>query len=174
MGVRSPAVPPPVTWGTLSGKPVSFPPASHTHPWGEITAKPTTFPPEAHSHAWADITGKPTTFAPAAHTHVWTDITDRPTIPAGNTLLGTVTLSENALVAISAGVRRLTMTTPTNWGVAPGQNLLLFATSLPSGSYATHDVIATAANTIQVGLTAPLLAIGASYSITARLVRINT
>lgn len=156
MGLKAPAVPAKVTWSTLEGK-------------------PSVYPPDTHSHAWADITNKPTTFNPAAHTHVWADITDRPTIPAtAATLLGTITLSENALVSIAAGVRRLTITTPTNWGVTTGQNLLLFAASLPSGSYATHDVIATAANTIQVGLTAPLLAIGASYSITARLVRINT
>ncbi|WP_249276683.1 hypothetical protein [Sphingomonas baiyangensis] len=71
-------------------------------------------------------------------------------------------------------MRRLSVTVPSAWGVSPGQNLLLFAVSLPNGSYATHDVIATAANTIEVGVTAPLLAIGAGYSINARLVRINT
>jgi hypothetical protein len=86
-------------------------------------------------------------------------------------ILGTVTLAESATVAISAGTRRLTITTPTAWNVVAGQNLLLFPVSVPSGGYATHDVIATAANIISVGLTAPLLAIGASYSIPARLAR---
>jgi len=87
-------------------------------------------------------------------------------------ILGTVTLAESAgLVSITAGTRRLTITTPTAWNVAAGQNLLLFPGAVPSGSYATHDVIATAANTISVGLTAPLLAIGASYSISGKLAR---
>lgn len=44
--------------------------------WASITGKPSTFPPSTHSHAWSDITGKPTTFAPAAHTHPIADITD--------------------------------------------------------------------------------------------------
>lgn len=92
--------------------------------------------------------------------------------PAVQTLLGTFNLSEAALVAISAGTRRLTVTVPTAWGVAVGQNLICFPNAIPAG-YATHDVVATAANTISVGLTAPLLAIGASYTITCRLVRIG-
>lgn len=96
--------------------------------------------------------------------------------PATNpaTLLGTVTLSETAAVAITAGTRRLTLTTPTTWGVTAGQNLLIFPVSVPSGAYATHDVIATGANTISVGLTAPLIAVLSSYTIQCRLVRLNT
>jgi len=99
--------------------------------------------------------------------------------PAGsnataNTLLGTFTLSETAVVAIAAGTRRLTVTVPSGWGVNTGQNLVAFPTSVPSSAYATHDVIATGPNTISVGLTTPLIAVMASYSITCRLVRINT
>lgn len=51
---------------------------NHAHSWGEITGKPTTFPPAAHSHDWGSITGKPTTFAPSAHTHAWGQITGAP------------------------------------------------------------------------------------------------
>lgn len=91
------------------------------------------------------------------------------------TLLGAIILAETAqLVAITAGARRITVTTPTAWGIVPGQNLLLFPTSLPSGAYATHDVIATAANTLSIGLTTPAIALLSSYSILCRLVRINT
>lgn len=96
-----------------------------------------------------------------------------PSGPAGSTLLGTFTLSENALIAIAAGTRRLSVTLPASYGVAVGQNLICIPQSVPAG-YATHDVTVTAANTISVGLTAPLLAIGASYTITCRLVRLNT
>lgn len=93
---------------------------------------------------------------------------------SGATLLGTVTLSETAqLISINAGTRRVTITTPTAWGVTPGQNLLLFPVAVPNASYATHDVIATAANTLSIGLTTPAIALLASYSISARLVRIN-
>lgn len=96
--------------------------------------------------------------------------------PATNpaTLLGTITLSETATVAITAGARRVTVTTPLAWGVATGQNLLIFPLSVPSGAYATHDVIPTAANTLSIGVTAPLLAVMATYTIQCRLVRINT
>lgn len=89
------------------------------------------------------------------------------------TLLGTVTLTEAAaLVAISAGTRRVTITTPAAWGVKVGDDLIVNPIAVPAG-YATHDVTVTGPNTITVGLTAPLLAIGASYSIPCRLRRLN-
>lgn len=93
---------------------------------------------------------------------------------SGATLLGTITVSETATSAITAGARRVTISTPVVWGVAVGQNLIAFPLSVPSGLYAVHDVIPTAANTISVAVSAPLLMVGASYSIQCRLVRINT
>ena len=42
--------------------------------WGDVTGKPETFPPATHTHAWDDVTGKPSTFAPATHTHTIADI----------------------------------------------------------------------------------------------------
>lgn len=51
MSVRAPGMLPPVTWGTLSGKPATFAAAPHTHPWADITEKPAAFPPSAHTHA---------------------------------------------------------------------------------------------------------------------------
>lgn len=93
---------------------------------------------------------------------------------AGATLLGTITVAETALISITAGARRVTVTTPTAWGVAVGQNLLVVPVSVPNGLYATHDVVVTGANTISVGISAPLLAVGASYSIQCRLLRVNT
>lgn len=112
---------------------------------------------------WSTLNGKPSTFPPETHTH------------AGlATLLGNITIAETALITITAGARRVTVTTPAGYGVTAGQNLIVFPVSVPSGLYATHDVIATGPNTISVGISAPLLAVGASYSITCRLVRINT
>lgn len=89
------------------------------------------------------------------------------------TVLGNITVSETALIAITAGARRVTVTTPAGYGVAPGQNLIAFPLSVPNGLYAIHDVIPTAANTISVGVSAPLLAVGMSYSIQCRLVKIT-
>jgi len=89
------------------------------------------------------------------------------------TLLGVVTLTETAAtVAISAGTRRLTIATPAAWGVKVGDDLVVSPVSVPGG-YATHDVTVTGPNTITVGLTAPLLAIGAKYSIECRVRRFN-
>ena len=88
-------------------------------------------------------------------------------------LLGTVNLTQTATVAISAGTRRLTLTTPASWGVVAGDPL----TALPSvalAGYAVHDVVAVSPTSISVGFTAPLLAIGASFTIPLRIARLNT
>ncbi len=90
---------------------------------------------------------------------------------AGATLIGTVNVTETAAIAINAGVRKVTVTVS---GVTTGNNYLLFPISATPAGYALADVVCTAANTLQVSLTAPLLALGASYSIPCRLVRINT
>lgn len=37
--------------------------------WNSISGKPSTFTPASHSHSWGSITGKPSTFAPSSHTH---------------------------------------------------------------------------------------------------------
>lgn len=44
--------------------------------WDSLTGKPTTFTPSTHSHAYVDITGKPTTFTPSAHVHPIAEITN--------------------------------------------------------------------------------------------------
>ena len=51
-----------------------------TKDWASITGKPTTFPPSSHTHAWSEITGKPSSFTPASHTHAWSEITGKPSI----------------------------------------------------------------------------------------------
>lgn len=86
--------------------------------------------------------------------------------PSSKVSLGTITLAQNALVAITAGVRTLTLPLQ---GVLAGDDLTIHPVGpLPAG-YAIHGIAATAANTVQVTLTAPLLAIGASYSIPCRV-----
>lgn len=88
----------------------------------------------------------------------------------GATPLGTVTITQTATVALSAGIRSLVVAVP---GVKPGDNILLFpAGTLPAG-YVIHNAVATAANQLTVYFTAPLLAINASFSIPCRVVRIG-
>ncbi|WJN62723.1 minor tail protein [Streptomyces phage phiScoe15] len=68
-----------VDWASLSNKPSTFPPDSHTHDYTTLTNKPTTFPPSSHTHDWSQITGEPATFPPSTHSHSWSSITSKPT-----------------------------------------------------------------------------------------------
>lgn len=64
-----------VAWGSITGKPSSFNPDSHTHDWADITGEPaytTRWP------SWSEVTGKPSTFTPSSHSHDWSDITGEP------------------------------------------------------------------------------------------------
>lgn len=87
------------------------------------------------------------------------------------TFVGTVTVSETAVVAILAGVRKVTITVS---GVTVGSNYLLFPISATPAGYALADVVATGANTLQVTITVPAIVLGGSYSIPCRLVKIST
>ncbi|WJN62956.1 minor tail protein [Streptomyces phage phiScoe25] len=68
-----------VDWASLSNKPSTFPPDSHTHDYTTLTNKPTSFPPSSHTHDWSQITGEPATFPPSTHSHTWSSITSKPT-----------------------------------------------------------------------------------------------
>lgn len=80
--------------------------------------------------------------------------------------LSNVTISETAVLAISAGVRKVTITGVT--GIVAGDRVVLTPVSATPAGYALADVVATAANTLQVTLTVPLIALGASYSIVCK------
>ncbi|MBW6523427.1 hypothetical protein KZ810_07940 [Sphingomonas sp. RHCKR47] len=84
--------------------------------------------------------------------------------------LGTLTLTQKATVALVAGVRRLTITTPAAWKVDASQVLTIAPTAILTG-YAVHDVVATKANEVSVALTCPALAVGASFTLPAKLIR---
>ena len=88
-------------------------------------------------------------------------------------LLGTVNLTQTATAAISAGTRRLVLTIPTTWAVVAGDPLMALP-SVAIAGYAVHDVVAVSPTSISVGFTAPLLAIGASFTIPLRIARLNT
>lgn len=88
-------------------------------------------------------------------------------------LLGTVNLTQTATIAISAGTRRMVVAIPTAWGVVAGDPLIALP-SVAIAGYAVHDVVAVSPISLSIGLTAPLLAIGASFTIPLRIARLNT
>lgn len=90
-----------------------------------------------------------------------------------STILGSVTIAQTATVAISAGTRRMVVTIPASWGVVAGDPLIALPSTAVAG-YAVHDVVAVSATSLSIGITAPLLAIGASFSIPCRIARLNT
>lgn len=60
----------PVAWNEVTGKPSTFPPATHTHTVAQVDGLQSTLDSlENKTVAWGDVTGKPSTFAPATHTH---------------------------------------------------------------------------------------------------------
>lgn len=94
-------------------------------------------------------------------------------IPAGVTPLGSVTVVDKAAgVVVQAGVRRVLVPVPAELGVAAGDPLLI-CPAVAFAGYVFHDVAAVSATSLSIGLTGPLLAIGASYTITARLFRLG-
>lgn len=75
-----------LTWNSISGKPSTFTPSSHTHTKSQITDFPSSMPasdvyawakaPSKPSYSWSEITGKPSTFTPSSHTHPLSGISD--------------------------------------------------------------------------------------------------
>lgn len=75
-----------LTWNSISGKPSTFTPSSHTHTKSQITDFPSSMPasdvyawakaPSKPSYSWYEITSKPSTFTPSSHTHPLSDISD--------------------------------------------------------------------------------------------------
>jgi len=88
-------------------------------------------------------------------------------------ILGSITLAQTATVAITAGTRRMVVTIPASWGVVAGDPLIALPSTAVAG-YVVHDVVAVSATSLSIGITAPLLAIGASFSIPCRIARLNT
>lgn len=86
--------------------------------------------------------------------------------------LGTATLAETAVIAISAGFRTLTIIGIT--GLLTTDNVLLFpvvtaGVGIPDG-YAIHNTWCSANGTLKVRLSVPLIALGQNYSIPCRVI----
>ena len=83
-----------LTWNSISGKPSTFTPSSHTHPLSDISdlqaswdallkAAPSAYVTRWPS--WSEVTSKPSTFTPSSHTHTKSQITDFPSsMPASD------------------------------------------------------------------------------------------
>lgn len=85
--------------------------------------------------------------------------------PAVKVVLPNIIITQNAVIAISAGVRAVQVACA---GVLAGDFIELAPTAALPAGYALHGAVATAANVLVVTLTGPLLAIGASYAITCK------
>ena len=88
-------------------------------------------------------------------------------------ILGSAAIAQTATVAISAGTRRVVIAIPASWGVVAGDPLVALPSTALAG-YAVHDVVAVSPTSLSIGITAPLLAIGASFSIPCRIARLIT
>ena len=89
------------------------------------------------------------------------------TLPTGAIFLANTTVSQTAIVALLGGVRKVTITGVT--GVLAGDRVFLTPVGSTPVGYALADVVATAANTLEVNFTAPALALGASFSIPCKV-----
>lgn len=91
------AIPTTMAWGDVTGKPSTFPAATHGNEahsstfitgvaWGDVTGKPSTFP-----STWTDVASKPSAFPPEAHGNAahtstfitgvaWGDVTSKPSV----------------------------------------------------------------------------------------------
>lgn len=96
--------------------------------------------------------------------------------PSALVPLPNITIAQTAAVAIAAGVRTVRIAGIT--GLLANDLVLLSPqasggnSTLPAG-YAIHSAVAVANGTLEVSLTAPLLAIGASYSIVCKLAAVR-
>lgn len=162
-----------VSWSQIQEKPSAYTPTAHKHSMDEITGLQSALDAKLSSVSWGQVSGKPSTFAPSTHSHSINEVTGlQAALDAkGNTLIGTATISETLLLALSAGVRSVNLSVP---GVVPGGNYVLFRTATGTANVGILDTACFTAGTLEVRLQVPALAIGASYSIPVRIVRLNT
>ncbi|MFD7738065.1 tail fiber domain-containing protein [Kitasatospora sp. NPDC059800] len=71
---------PVVSWTSVTDKPATFPPSTHSHTvdYNDVVNKPGTFNPSWHQHWWDQLLGVPGEFPPSGHSHWWDQILGRP------------------------------------------------------------------------------------------------
>lgn len=96
-----------------------------------------------------------------------------PTGPKASQFICNATIGETALIALSSGIRIVSSVACS--GVLATDVLEVYPTSpatFPAG-YAVHHALPSAANTFRAVVSAPALAIGASYSIPVAVYSVN-
>jgi len=66
---------PPPTWDSVTGKPATFPPASHNHTSEDITDFAEAVAEVSPPTTWENIPGKPSVFPPSSHAHPTSEVT---------------------------------------------------------------------------------------------------
>lgn len=157
----------PVTWNAVQGKPTTFSPTPHGHSVSEVNGLQAALdnaaatPPQS---TWATLSGKPATFTPSAHVHAISDVTGlQAALDAkrGLSLLGTATVGETTVLALSLGVKRYSVTMT---GTVVGDRLVATLTSAPQNG-SLQDVYVSAANTVNVGVLTPALGLAQTVSV---------
>jgi hypothetical protein len=85
-------------WGSLTNKPSTFTPSSHTHDYSTLTNIPSTFPPSAHTHAEIGTLSSLNTAAKSDLVSAINEVNSKPTgsggLPTtGGTMTGDITFA---------------------------------------------------------------------------------
>lgn len=80
--------------------------------WATVSGKPGTFPPATHAHAYADVTGKPENFPPASHTHPAADVGD---IDAAKITTGTLPVTRGGTGNTTGNAATATLANAVPW-----------------------------------------------------------
>lgn len=83
-------------------------------------------------------------------------------------LLGTATVGDTALIALTLGVKRYNATVP---GAAVGDRIVLTLTGAPQNG-SVQDAYVSGANTVNIGVLTPALAIGSVVSVPVAIYKV--
>lgn len=78
-----------------------------------------------------------------------------------------IAVAQTATIALTAGLRDITVSVP---GLAVGAACDVLALARPPTNYAFHNAWCETAGVLSVRISAPLLALGASFSIPCKLI----
>lgn len=170
----------PTSWDDIEGKPSDFTPSSHKHVISDVEGLAASLEQASQSPVvptWSNLAGKPSTFPPSTHTHSIANVTGLQTALdsrlSGAVILGEVDVVDNAVVALSLGVRSKDVTVPASWGLRLTDTLFVTpAVALPVG-YAIDNAVPLSTTSIRVYFTAPALALLASNTLKVRVAAIG-
>jgi len=109
------------------------------------------------------------TFATAALAKAYLDGEFIKFPPAPLVLVGATTIAETIGLAVSLGVRRYSLAMT---GAAVGDRLIVTLTGVPTNG-SVQDIYVSAANTVNVGVLVPTLALGAQVSVPIAVYKVS-